>query len=465
MSLTLRPYQQDIIDQARELMRQGVRSILLQLPTGAGKTVLTAKMLKTSAEKGMGSWFVVHRRELIKQSIRTFETVGVRHGVVANGFFADHRQLVQIASVQTLANRYVRLRRPKLIVWDEAHHVAAAGWSKIFDAIPDAFHIGLTATPERLDGTGLGRWFNQMIQGPSVSWLIENGFLAPYRLFAPGGVNLAGVHTRMGDFVRSELQAAVDKPTITGDAIRHYQRYANGKRAVVFCVSIEHSKHVCAQFNQAGIPAAHVDGETEVDERDNAIRRFENGAIRVLCNVELFGEGFDLPALEVAILLRPTHSLGLYLQQVGRALRTNEGKSEAIILDHVNNVERHGLPDEDRAWSLSGRGERSKHNVDSTASVRICPKCFAAQFPGRTSCSFCGAPFEVKAREVVYQEGELQEIDTTQIRRQRMREQGQAQTFEDLVELGKARGYKRPHLWAKHLWNARQARKLERGIV
>jgi len=440
-------------------MQRGRRSILIQSPTGSGKTALTAHMLGASASKRMPSWFIVHRRELVKQSIRAFHKVGVYHGVISAGFAEDAKPLVQIASIQTLANRFQKLRRPKLIIWDECHHIAAGSWAKIFAAFPDAFHIGLTATPERLDGAGLGQWFTEMINGPSVSWLIENKYLSPYRLFTPTGVNLDGIHTRMGDFVKSELSAAVDKPTITGNAIREYTKRARGKRAVVFCVSVEHSKHVVSEFIAAGIKAEHVDGETDPQERDAAIRRFESGETLVLSNVELFGEGFDLPAIEVAILLRPTQSLSLHLQQVGRVLRPSPGKECALILDHAGNTERLGLPDEDRAWSLVGREQSRKSKTDQGPSVKICQKCFAAQFPGRQTCSYCGTPFELKPREVNEVEGDLVEVDPELIRRRQ--EQGKSQTLEELIELGRQRGYKRPHLWAKHIFNARQAKKLK----
>jgi len=459
MSLVLRPYQDELIRSARSLMMKGCKSILLQSPTGSGKTALTAHMLKTAAEKGMPSVFTVHRRELVKQSMRAFHRIGLRHGIIAPGFLEDTRPLVQIASIQALSRRLGKLRSPKMIVWDEAHHVAAGSWTKVYESYPNAFHVGLTATPERLDGTGLGQWFKEMINGPSTASLIEDGFLAPYRLYAPGGIVTEGVGTRMGDFARAELNSAADKPTITGDAIRHYKKLASGRRAVVFCCSVEHSKHVVSQFNADGIPAAHVDGETDTNERDQRIAQFERGDILILSNVELFGEGFDLPAIEAAILLRPTQSLGLYLQQVGRALRTSPGKTDAVILDHAGNCARHGLPDSDREWSLSGREKRGG-SAEPSVPVRICPKCFAAQFPGSMVCKHCGAQFESAARKVVEEDGELVEIDANHIRRERLREQSQAKTFEELVELGKRRGHKRPHLWAKHIFNFRQSKKL-----
>lgn len=459
MSVRLREYQDKIISEVRVHIPK-CRSVLIQAPTGSGKTLLTAFMLGSASGKGLTCWFLVHRRELIKQSVSTFNQVNINHGVIAPTFYMEPTKKVQIASVQTVARRYHKLPKPDLIVWDEAHHVAAKSWSKIHDAFSNSYHIGLTATPERLDGTGLAQWFYHLVKGPSVSWLIENGFLSPYKLYAPpSGIVTKGLHSRMGDFVKSELQRAVDKPTITGDAIKHYRQHAAGRRAVVFCVSIEHSKHVVDQFRKAGVVAAHVDGETPTNDRDDAIRRFRNGQVQVLCNVDLFGEGFDLPAIECAILLRPTQSLGLYLQQVGRALRPFPGKKEAIILDHAGNCERHGLPDEDRDWSLSGAGSNGRKGNADSASVRICKRCFAAQPFGTKVCKICGTTFEVQSREVDHVEGDLEEVDKELFRRQQRRIQGQAKTFEELVELGKQKGYASPYGWAKHIMRAREAKK------
>jgi superfamily II DNA or RNA helicase len=454
MSATLREYQHDIISEARGLMRQGIKSILIQSPTGSGKTLLTAHMLGTASGKGLHCWFMVHRRELIKQSISTFAQVGIKHGVVAAGWYEEPHLNVQLASVQTVARRVDRIKNPKLIVWDEAHHVAAGSWSKIHAAFPDAFHIGLTATPERLDGTGLKQWFKAMVKGPAVRWLIDNKFLSEYKIYAPPSINTTDIHSRMGDFVKSELSAAIDKPTITGDAIRHYQKYGMGKRAVCFCVSIEHSQHVAKQFMDAGIEAVHVDGESSMEHRDQSIERFRKNEIKVLTNVDLFGEGFDLPALEVAILLRPTQSLGLYLQQVGRALRPFPGKSHAVILDHAGNCARFGLPDEERDWSLEPKDKKSRAS-GSSANIRICPKCFAAQTLGSDSCKFCGFEFEKSPRQVDQVEGELEEVDAEALRRHRNAEQGKAQSLQELIAVGKSRGYQRPEAWARYVWRAR----------
>ena len=368
---------------------------------------------------------------------------------------------MQICSVGTLARRLDRVAAPHLIVWDEAHHMAAGTWQSIFRQFPNAAHVGLSATPERLDGQGLEPFFRSMVPGPSVRDLITQGFLVPYRLFAPAmGPDLSGVHTRMGDYVKSEVAQVMSKPKVVGDAVEHYRRVAMGRRAVVFAVSIEASHRIVQAFRDAGIPAEHVDGETAPDERDAAIGRFSRGETRVLSNVELFGEGFDLPAIEAVILLRPTQSLAMYLQQVGRGLRTAPSKADCIILDHAGNSARHGLPDDDREWTLAGREAKTRGESDPDASpIRQCPKCYAISPAAMLKCRECGEPFPIQARKVDHVDGELQEVSIEEARKVAKREQAMSQSLDALIELGRMRNYKDPAGWARHVWAARSSRR------
>lgn len=445
---------------ARDLLRRNIRRILLQAPTGFGKTCLAAEMLGNAARKGKRAFFIVHRRELIRQASRTFRMVGIPHGIIAAGFATDRRQPIQIASIQTLARRLDMYDPPDVIVWDECHHVAAASWAAVMAAFPNAVHIGLSATPSRLDGTGLRQWFDELILGPPVRTLIEQGSLAPYRLFAPGGIDTSGMHSRMGEFVPAELLAAADKPKITGDAISHYRRLCDGKRAVVFGVSIEHSQHIAEQFKQAGYRAAHVDGGTDDAERDRAIVQFEQGELDILSNVDLFGEGFDVPAIEAVIDLAPTMSLTKSMQRWGRALRPCDGKGEAFILDHAGNAMRHGLPDDPREWTLDGTNSKKRKATESP--IRQCPKCYAAMPAQAWRCN-CGFEFEVKPRQVEQVDGELQAVDPDEFRKQKMRqkherlaEQFTAESLDQLIDLGRKRGYKNPEGWAAHMIVARE---------
>jgi len=457
----LHPYQRDIIRDTRLALREH-NSVLIQAPTGSGKTVLSAEMLGKASYKGKRSFFICHRAELIEQSSKTFEKVGIPHGFIANGYAPDPWQPVQICSIDTLKNRYNKIQPPDLCIWDESHHLAAAGWAKVHGAYDKAKHVGLTATPERLDGKGLGDWFSHMIKGPSVSWLIESGFLADYKAFAPSIPDLTGVHKRMGDYKHDELEQVMDNNVISGNAISHYLDLVPGKPAVAFCVSIKHSEHVAERFRQAGVMAVHIDGKMNKHDRKIAIDSFRKGDIKVLCNVDIVGEGFDLPSLTASILLRPTQSLALYLQQVGRALRTDTGKDNAYILDHAGNIMKHGLPDEEREWSLDSKKRTGKKkDSEREEPIKVCEKCFGVHAPS-PQCPYCGHVYEVKGREIEETDAKLQEIDKAQLKRQRAMEQSQAQSVDDLVVLGQARGYKNPHGWAAYVYAARKSKEQSR---
>jgi superfamily II DNA or RNA helicase len=457
LGFLLRPYQEELITAARSELLAGERSVLMVAPTGAGKTALAAFMLGTASARGKRCWFLVHRRELVTQSSRTFDKVGIDHGIVSAGFAASPKSLVQICSVQTLIKRMATVPAPDMIVWDEAHHIASESWAKIFSMFPSAIHIGLTATPCRLDGRGLGDWFGVMVQGPTTKSLIGGGFLSPYRYFAPSNPDMDGVKSRGGDYIGSEVADKMDKPSVTGDAIKHYRRLCNGARAIVFAANIQHSKNVVAQFSSAGYPAAHVDGTTERTERDKILRDFELGRILIVSNVDLFGEGFDLPAIEAAILLRPTQSTGLFLQQVGRSLRMSEGKTQAVILDHAGNVFRHGLPDEIREWSLDAKPKTKREKAEKK-SIKQCPNCYGAHEAELRICPCCGHEYIVEARKLELRDGELAEVSPEEISKLRRKEQASAKSIDDLITLATARRYKNPRAWANHVYHARHRR-------
>lgn len=455
-TLDLYDHQVVTVNECRDLIRQGCKSILIRGATGSGKTILTAFMLKGAAKKNWPSLFNVHRRELIKQSSRSFEEVGVEHGIIAAGWKWDKQPLTQIAGIQTLSRRIDDIETiPRLIIWDECHHLGAKSWAAIYNRFPDAIHIGLTATPWRLDGKGLGRFFQKMIKGPSERWLIDNGYLSPYRLYAPKSINVEGVRKSMGDYVHSELEAICDKPAIVGDAVREYRKWACGKRAIVFTVSIKASLHMAEAFNAAGFRARHIDGDTPTDVRDETMQTFSDGGLDVLCSVDLHGEGVDVPALECVINARPTCSFSLARQQWGRSLRKFPGKKEAIIIDMAGFCREFGLPDDEIEWSLEDRPKKQK-NSDGPA-IRICPQCFAAQRPGRSACQYCDAVFPVQHREVEEIDGDLEEVDREALRRSKKREEARAQSYDDLLKIEKARGYR--HGWAWHRFNARQMKR------
>lgn len=415
-------------------------------------TFTASTIVHGAAEKGNAVWWLCHRRELVAQASETFYNLGIPHGVVKAGRVSDPTALIQVASIQTIVRRMDKLHPPKLIIFDEAHHIGAASWARIFDEFPEAKVLGLTATPWRLDGKGLGTWFSHMVNGPSVQDLINQGSLCDYRLFAPPAPDLSGVGSVAGDYKRGSLAKAMDKPKIVGDAISHYSKLCPGKRAVVFAAGVENSKHIVDQFNEAGIPASHVDGTMSVEERDYKVAMFKSGETLILSNADLFGEGFDVPAIEAAILLRPTKSLSLYLQQCGRALRPMEGKSEAIILDHAGNSLVHGLPNEEREWLLEDRVTASKA-PPAVVSIRQCPECFFVYRPA-PACPQCGHRPPIEAWGLDHVDGVLEEVK--QETRMKKRQQGRAQTLEDLQRVGRERGYKPG--WAMMVWRARQSK-------
>lgn len=462
--IRLRDYQESAVDGIRQSLKQGRRAPLVVLPTGGGKTVIFSHVAASVAARGKHVIVLVHRVELLRQTSAALHKSGVDHSLINPKFTPDYRKNVQVASVQTLVKRLHLMRNvPDLIVIDEAHHATAGTWRKIVEAFPTARVLGVTATPVRGDGTGLGQQaggiFDDLIEGPQVQWLIDGGYLVQPVIYAPKErLDLKGVRMVRGDYDTAELNSRVDKPKITGSAVAHYSKLCPGQPAVVFCVSIAHAQHVADEFRAAGYSAYAVDGSMEDDIRKRILNGLGNGTVQVVTSCDLISEGTDIPAIACAILLRPTASLGLYIQQVGRALRPCAGKDRAIILDHVGNVITHGMPEEYREWSLDGdkKKKKSKKDDEPTVKVRQCLSCFAMHEPAPT-CPHCGYvyPNEEKKLEVV--EGELEQITQEQamrLKRQRIAEVAQAKTFEELEKIEQSRGYKRG--WARHMYNARK---------
>lgn len=455
--LTLRPYQAAMMNAAMGKILAG-ESTLLCAPTGSGKTVCFAHIAQRMSQAGGRVFILAHRAELIEQISRTLTELEVEHGCIAPEYPNHRNRKVQIASVFTLARRLADYAPPDLLIIDEAHHaIPRTTWGRTLQAYPKSARLGVTATPERLSGEGLADTFDTLLLGPSVRDLIDHGHLSPYRLYAPPVTYTDGVHRRMGDYDKKELSQAADKPTITGDAVNHYKNLAHGRRAIAFCVSIIHAKHVCEQFRANGYSSESIDGSMERWKRHELVRKFKSGYIQVLTSCDLISEGFDLPAIEVAILLRPTQSLALHLQQVGRALRPYQGKDHAIILDHAGNSHRHGLPDDERAWSLDGKETRQAHESQPAISVRTCGQCFAAVRSPLPTCQYCGYIFPLKPRVVEEVEGTLEEIDPLVASRLKRQEVGRAQDLDALLAIAKQRGYK-PQ-WAYFVHKARQAKK------
>jgi len=320
------------------------------------------------------------------------------------------------------------------------HHATANTWRKVIDHFPKALVIGFTATPARLSGDGLGVIFQALALGPSVRELIDMGNLSPFEYYSPPVVaDFADLKVKYGDYQKADVALKMDKSEIIGDVIDTYRKLADGKRAIVYCASCEHAEHVAREFNHAGIPAAYIDGKTQDAIRKTAIEQFRTGVVKILTNVDLVSEGFDVPNMECVILLRPTQSVVLFIQQAMRAMRADPDNPEkvAVIIDHVGNVYRHGLPDEDREWSLEGKVKKREPNE---ISVRQCPECYFTHLP-RPRCPHCGYMYAVQAPEPIKQtKGELLQIKALE-RAEQKREIGKARTREDLEQIAITRGY------------------------
>jgi superfamily II DNA or RNA helicase len=453
MTPTLRPYQYQAVQQIREAYRQRHRAVLFVLPTGGGKTVVFSHIAEQAAAKGSRICVLVHRQELLRQASASLASLDVPHGLIAANRSMDLSQPVQVASVQTLARRLHKLPPGlfQLLVVDEAHHSNAGTWAKVLAHFSSARVLGVTATPVRGDSRGLGEWYSELILGPSPAELTDAGFLAPAKVYAPPiGFSTQGLRRRMGDFDLSQAAGELGGTKIMGDAVSHYQRLLAGKTAIAFCCSIAHAEGVAAAFNQRGVAAASIDGTMDSQTREQLLSDLGAGRLKVLTSCALIGEGVDVPSVAGCLLLRPTQSLSLHLQMIGRCLRPQPGKT-ATVLDHVGNIERLGHHLDPQDWTLDGVKKRDR---EASPSVKVCPQCFSCMASVKQQCVDCGYEFKPEKRELVQVDGELVEVN----RQDRKREQGTAQTIEDLIQVGKRRGMKNPTGWARHVMAARQAK-------
>jgi DNA repair protein RadD len=449
--MNLRPYQQKMVDDIRLQYQMGKRSVLGVLSTGGGKTCIFSHIAQAAARKGNRVCILVHRAELLDQASRALTSMGVNHGRIAAGRSMDLSHAVQVASVGTLARR-LHLLPPdflQLLVVDEAHHSNAGTWARTLAHFNRAHLLGVTATPVRLDGRGLGEWYQSMVLGPSAAWLTEHGYLANARVLAPPGFDATGLRKRMGDF--DAKQAAERVGTIMGDAVGHYRKHLAGQTAIAFCCSVAHAEAVADAFQLQGITAASIDGSMDGATRRGLLEDLGAGRVKVLTSCQLIGEGIDVPSVGGCILLRPTSSVSLHLQMIGRCLRPSPGKPAAVILDHVGNTLRLGHHLEDRDWTLDGIKKRDR---EAAPSVKVCPACFAAMASQARQCVECGHEFQPEKRELRQVDGELVEVAM----RARKREQAAAATLEELVAVGQRRGMKNPRGWAMHVLAARQTK-------
>jgi DNA repair protein RadD len=456
--IELRDYQMNVVEQILEQINRGTKRICVVAPTGSGKTIIAAELLRRLQANGQRGLVAAHRREIITQTSAKLHSCGVDHGIISAGFEGRFGPHVQVASVQTIWARAFRTNRlylpqADLVLIDECHHAPARTYRKLIDAYPKAAIVGLTATPCRSDGRGLGEIFDSLIECPQVADLIEGKHLVPTVVFAPAPPDLKGVKIRAGDYVENQLAERVNKPKLVGDIISHWLREGQSRTTVCFAVNVSHSVSIRDEFLRFGIAAEHIDASTPKPERDAALARLASGETKVVVNCQVLTEGWDLPAVSCCILARPTRQMGLYRQMCGRVLRPAPGKRDAIILDHAGAVYRHGFLEDPVEWFLAPHrvaandaherrlapAKTEKHALQ----LLECAECHAwIRVPGQP-CANCGYLPVPPPRAIVFEDGDLAKVD------RRSREAQARHSPEErmrwhamLVHIARSRGYK-----------------------
>lgn len=429
--IKLRPYQVAAVEDLRSSFRDGHRRLLLQAGTGSGKTIIAAEIIKNAVAKGKYILFLAHRRELIDQCSDKLHRFGVDHGVIMAGRERDMAQNVQVASVQTVWHRAVKSNKiplppVDLMILDECHRSLSKTYLHLIDhyigrpsELPGlgtetgSTLLGMTATPVRGDGRGLGEVYEDMVMCPPIEELTKQGFLVPISYFAPSAPDLAGVRVRAGDYVEEELSHRMDKPPLIGSIVENWGRLAAGRPTIVFATGVKHSIHIQEEFEKAGVVAAHMDGNTPDDERTRILMGLWDGDIQVVTNCMVLTEGWDCPPVSCCILARPTKSVGLYLQMAGRTLRPWENKADCVLIDHAGAVYDHGFVDEEQPWDLDSTSkiqERLQERKKKDPRPVTCPEC-KAQFVSLAECPECGWKPKTRGQEYRWVRGELVEIE------------------------------------------------------
>ena len=417
--MALRQYQKDTLNDIIRSQRNGNKNILLQAATGSGKTIMASAFVNYMIKQDKSILFLAHRRELIQQCSDKLTQEGIKHGIIMAGEKSQFWHKTQVASIDTLRSRSITNKKeplPKadLVIIDEAHRSLSKTYLKLVGMYADSQVLGLTATPVRSDGRGLGYIFSDMVKAPSIKKLTEAGHLVPCEYYAPTIPDLNGIQTSMGDYNSIQLAERMDKPKLIGDIVSSWKKIANNKKTIVFASSVAHSKNLAESFIDIGIKAAHIDGETDHKERQRVLDEFNNGDMKIICNCMVLTEGFDCPPAEVCVLARPTKSLGMYIQMVGRVLRPYENKSKATIIDHSGAVYTHGFIEDDIDWTLDPKSrmtikERKLSKPKEEAQI-ICEGCFSV-YSGSNICSKCGHVQLKKSKYVAVLDKELGFVD------------------------------------------------------
>lgn len=410
---------------------------------GAGKSYLFSEMIRNTKGEAL---VLVHRRELKEQHERLFRDLGVTNA--------------RVQTYQTERNRLGQYPAPMLLIVDEAHLSLSNSWMEIVEFY-DTWTVGLTATPIRLDGKPLGSIYNSLVTGITAKELIQQKRLSPYEYYAPVSVDTDNLRIQAGDFVVKDLEQLMNDRAIYSNVLKSWERLAKGQKTIAYCVSITHAEETAKMFNEAGYPAAEIDGTTPMKRRDQIMQDFRDGKIMVICNVGIISEGVSIDDVTCCLLLRPTESHALYWQQGMRCMRYQPGKV-ATVIDCVGNYTRNPLFDADVEWSLTKPiKKRQRTNAEGNFYIRTCPQCFKV-FKTAPVCPYCGAEYPLHPRELkAHQDIELARITAEEAERvaeakkAARREQGQAKTFEELLAIGRAKGYKNPAFWAAQVMRGR----------
>jgi superfamily II DNA or RNA helicase len=398
--IILRDYQVEAKNVLREMFTGGHRKSLIVLPTASGKTVFFVDLTRATVQRGKTVTILVHRQELLQQTSDTLFAFGVDHSIIAPGSKV-YNTPVQVAMIQTLNRRLDKWEKPDLLICDEAHLSRAKTWKNVIDST-GGFVLGVTATPCRLDGKPLGDIYSKMWVGPSTGDMIKNGYLSKFVVYRGSAPDTKNIKISMGNYNQKELNVATDNKQLIGDSVEHYRDICDGEPAIAFCTSIVHAEHTAEMFNSSGYKFKVLHGELDKKTRNDIIKELSTGAINGITSVNCVSEGTDIPVVSVAILMRPTLSLAMHLQQVGRALRISEGKTRAVILDHSGNTHRHGMPDTPRDWSLDTKIQQGKKSAPADQEAwRECPKCFGYIPMNETTCPQCGAEYVRKEIEMI----------------------------------------------------------------
>jgi DNA repair protein RadD len=391
----LRPYQIRALSEIRKAMTDGHHSIMIQSPTGSGKGVMLADIINRCHMNSKTVLFLVHRQEILFQVSDYLTRYGIEHGIIKASIKHEDHHPVQIASFQTIHRRLKSpyINQADVVIIDEAHHATAATYLEVIERFRKKIVLGFSATPSRQNGLGLGNLFDKLIQVATIQELTDQGFLAPVRYFAPVRPDLSKVKMQNGDYSIAELEPEMMKGSIVGDLVENWLKCGEGRKTMVFATGVKHSIAICNQFRSVGILAEHVDGKTLKEEREAIVDRFKSGLIQIIVNCQVFTEGVDVPDIGCVVLARPTKSLPMYLQMVGRGMRTIPGKTDCILIDHAGAVYEHGFVHEVTEWELSTTdkttNKKQEERKRKESEPITCPMC-SAVYTGRLKCPQCG---------------------------------------------------------------------------